>query len=342
MSVDPRAKVRVGGSDVVVTRLGLGTAPLGNLFQPVAEDDAIGTVVQALTAGLRLIDTAPLYGHGLAEQRVGTALAGFEGSSLTDLVVATKVGRLLRKGAPPDPSQMKDGRPIYVDTPEVNPVFDFSASGVRESIECSLERLGRDHLDIVHLHDPDEHFDQAVGEAYPALAELREQGVVRAISVGMNQAELLVRFAETARFDCFLLAGRYTLLDASGARELLPLCAERGIGVLLGGVFNSGILADPSPGSRYDYGTTPLEVLERVQSMERVCQEHGVPLKAAALQFPFGHPAVTSVLVGARSIREIEENLALVQMPVPAALWDELRERGLLHALVPVPTGDIG
>jgi D-threo-aldose 1-dehydrogenase len=273
---------------------------------------------------------------------VGRALAELGPAAPEDLVVATKVGRVLRKDAPPDPTQMKDGRPIYVDTPDENPVFDFSAAGVRESVESSLERLGRDHLDIVHLHDPDDHFDQALGEAYPALVELRDAGVIRAISVGMNQAEMLVRFAEAARFDCFLLAGRYTLLDSSGAAELLPLCAERQIGVLIGGVFNSGILADPSPGSRYDYGAAPAEVLERAQAIAGVCERHGVSLKAAALQFPFGHPAVTSVLIGARSRQELEENLALVEAPIPAALWDELCERSLLDPSVPVPAGEAG
>lgn len=342
MGMEPRARVRLGRSEVQVTRLGLGTAPLGNLFEPVDDREAVGTVTMALGSGLRLVDTAPLYGHGLAERRVGAALARLGEAVPADLVVATKVGRLLRKDAPPDPTQVKDGRPIYVDTPDVNPVFDFSAAGVRESVESSLERLGRDHLDIVHLHDPDDHFDQALDEAYPALVELRDKGVVRAISVGMNQAELLVRFAEAARFDCFLLAGRYTLLDQSGARELLPLCVEQGIGVLVGGVFNSGILADPSPGSRFDYGTAPAEVLERARAMAEVCRRHGVSLKAAALQFPFGHPAVTSVLIGARARSELEENLALVQVPIPAALWEELRERGLLDRSVPVPAGNDG
>jgi D-threo-aldose 1-dehydrogenase len=340
MGIDPTQRVQVGRSTVVVTRLGLGTAPLGNLFEPVDEAEAVQTVSRALGAGLRLVDTAPLYGHGLAERRVGRALAELGAACPADLVVATKVGRLLRRDAPPDPTQMKDGRLIYVDTPDVNPVFDFSAAGVRESVESSLERLGRDHLDVVHLHDPDDHFDQALGEAYPALVELREKGVVRAISVGMNQAEMLVRFAEAARFDCFLLAGRYTLLDTSGGVELLPLCADQGIGVLIGGVFNSGILADPRPGSRFDYAVAPREVLERAQAMAEVCERHGVSLKAAALQFPFGHPAVTSVLIGARSTKELEENLAVVQEPIPAALWEELRERELLADWVPCPAGD--
>lgn len=342
MSVDPTATVRLGRGEVECTRMGLGTAPLGNLFELVSEEEALETVVCAVRSGLRLVDTAPLYGHGIAERRVGRALGRLGVECPADLVLATKVGRLLREGAPPDPTQWQDGNPIYAKTLDaetlaVNPVFDFSADGVRRSLEESLERAGRERFDIVHLHDPDDHFDQALHEALPALEELRTQGRIRAVSVGMNQAEMLVRFAEQAALDCVLLAGRYSLLDTSGSRELLPLCAERGIGVLIGGVFNSGILADPSPESHFDYRRARADVLARAEAMAEVCLRHDVALKAAAIQFPFANGAVTSVLVGARTRDELEECLRLARTPLPAALWDELQECGLLDASVPVP-----
>jgi D-threo-aldose 1-dehydrogenase len=225
---------------------------------------------------------------------------------------------------------------MFKGTPPVQPVFDFSYEGTLRSLEESLVRLGLDRVDVVLIHDPDDHFEQALAGAYRALERLRGERVVGAIGVGMNQAELLCRFAHEGDFDCFLLAGRYTLLDTLALRELLPLCEERGIAVLAGGVFNSGILADPAAGT-YDYAPAPLGVVERARRIAAVCARWDVPLQAAAVQFPLGHPAVASVLVGCRSQAELEEDARLFETAIPAGLWEELRAEGLLPEEAPVP-----
>src|SRR5205823_3176935 len=284
---------QLGTTPLEVTRLGLGTAPLGGLFEEVADDEAHRVVEAAWKAGIRFFDTAPLYGHGLAELRLGAVLSS---KPRDEFVLATKVGRLMRAGAPPEPGQ------AYKGVPPVNPVYDFSYDGVMRSVEESLARLGLDRVDVLHIHDPDEHYEQALNGAYRALDRLRAEGTIGAVGAGMNQAEMLVRFAREAEFDCFLVAGRYTLLDQSALAELLPLCLERGIAVILGGVYNSGILADPRPGATYDYSVAPPELLERARRIAAVCERNNVPLKAAALQFPLAHPSVTSLLLGARSI----------------------------------------
>jgi D-threo-aldose 1-dehydrogenase len=203
-------------------------------------------------------------------------------------------------------------------------VFDFSYDGVMRSVEESLTRLGMDRIDVLLIHDPDNYFDQAMTGAYRALDRLRSEGTITAVGAGMNQAEMLTRFAREADFDVFLLAGRYTLLDQSGARELLPLCLERGIAVVAGGVFNSGILADPRPGAHYNYRVAPPELIERAHQIAAICERHGVELKAAAIQFPLRHPAVTSVLTGCRSVSELNENLSIFQSPIPDELWAEV------------------
>jgi len=326
--MDPTERVPLGGTGLSVTRLGLGTAPLGGLFREVPEDQAVGVVERAWAAGLRFFDTAPLYGSGLSEQRVGSGL----GHRPRDhFVLATKVGRLLRPDAPPEPGQQ------YKGTPPVNPVFDFSAAGAERSLAESLERLGMHRVDVVHIHDPDDHHDEALGGAYKALAGLRRNGKISAIGAGMNQTEMLARFAREADFDCFLLAGRYTLLDQSGLKELLPLCAERGIAVICGGVFNSGILADPGLGGHYNYLPAPPEVVARARRLQAVCERHGVPLPAAAIQFPLGHPAVASVVVGARSAAELDEDVDMFRWPIPAVLWADLRREGLVASEAPTP-----
>lgn len=325
---------RIGSTGVHVTRLGLGTAPLGNLFQEVPEGEARAIVESAYGARVRLFDTAPLYGYGLAERRTGAVLSQRPRDSF---VLASKVGRLLREGLPPDPSQFHEGVPFYKGTPAVSPVFDFSYDGVMSSVEESLQRLALDRIDILHIHDPDQHYDAALAGAYRALDELRSQRVIGAVGAGMNQAAMLARFAREADFDCFLLAGRYTLLDQTAFSDLLPLCAEKGISIIIGGVYNSGLLADPSAGATFDYVPAPDELLVRARRLDEVCRRHGVPLKAAALRFPFGHPAVASVLVGCRSRAELEENLQLFEAEVPSALWQELKQEGLLVEGVPVP-----
>ncbi len=272
-------------------------------------------VEAAWQAGIRFFDTAPLYGHGLAEQRLGAVLRG---KPRDEFVLATKVGRLLREDAPPEPGQ------AYKGVPPVNPVYDFSYDGVMRSVEESLARLGLDRVDVLHIHDPDEHFEEALAGAYRALDRLRAEGTIKAVGAGMNQAEMLVRFARDADFDCFLLAGRYTLLDRTGGAELLPLCVEKSIAIIAGGVFNSGILANPIPGATFNYQEAPPDLVHRALRMQELCARHGVELKAAAIQFPLRHPAVASVLTGCRSVREVEENVGMFQAPVPSALWDEL------------------
>ena len=326
--MDPTELVPLGRTGLQVTRLGLGTAPLGGLYTEVAEGQAVAAVEAAWAAGLRFYDTAPLYGNGLAEQRLGLALRR---RPRTDYVLATKVGRLLRADAPPEPGQAFKG------APPVNPRFDFSAMGARQSLAESMERLGLERVDILHIHDPDDHHDEALAGAFRALAELRSRGKIRGIGAGMNQAAMLARFAREADFDCFLLAGRYTLLDQSGLADLLPLCAERGIAVICGGVFNSGILADPLADPRYNYAPAPPQVVERALQLQAVCERHGVPLAAAAIQFPLGHPAVASVVVGARSAAELDQDLRMFRWSIPSALWAELRRQSLIAAEAPVP-----
>jgi D-threo-aldose 1-dehydrogenase len=308
-------RVKLGRTELTVTKLGLGSAPLGGLYEPVADDEARRVIEAAWDAGVRFFDTAPLYGHGLAERRLGEVLRT---KPREEFVLATKVGRLLRADAPREPSES------YRGVPAVNPVFDFSYDGVMRSLDESLERIGLDRVDILHIHDPDEHYDEALSGAYRALDRLRSEGTIRAVGAGMNQAEMLVRFARDGDFDCFLLAGRYTLLDRDGSRALLPLCANRGIGVIAGGVYNSGILADPRPGGKFNYREAPGEVVERAQRLAATCERHGVELKAAAIQFPLRHHAVASVLTGCRSVTELEENVRLFEAPVPEVLWREL------------------
>ena len=281
----------------------------------MADDEAHRVVEAAWQAGIRFFDTAPLYGHGLAEQRMGAVLRA---KPREEFVLATKVGRLLRADAPPEPGQ------AYKGVPPVNPTYDFSYDGVMRSVEESLARLGLDRVDVLHIHDPDEHFEDALAGAYRALDRLRAEGTIRAVGAGMNQAEMLVRFAREADFDCFLLAGRYTLLDRTGAAELLPLCVEKSIAIIAGGVFNSGILANPRPGTTFNYQPAPPELVDRALRMQEICARHGVELKAAAIQFPLRHPAVASVLTGCRSVREVEENVRMFQAPIPSSLWDEL------------------
>jgi D-threo-aldose 1-dehydrogenase len=326
--LNPRERVALGRTPLTVTRFGLGTAPLAGLFEAVTEANALQVIEHAWDAGLRFYDTAPLYGHGLAEQRVGRVLRERPRDEFT---LATKVGRLLRAGAPPERGQ------AFRDTPPVNPVFDFTYDGVMRSFEESLERLGLDRVDVLHIHDPDDHYDRALHGAYRALDQLRTEGVIKAVGAGMNQAEMLARFAREADFDCFLLAGRYSLLDQVALKELLPLCVERGIAIIAGGVYNSGILADPKPGARYNYQTAPAELVERAQRIGEVCTRHGVPLKAAAVQFPIGHPAVTCVVVGCRSAAQLDESIQMFETEIPPDLWEDLKRERLLAEDAPTP-----
>jgi D-threo-aldose 1-dehydrogenase len=310
----------------------MGTSALGELFEPVAEEAAEATVRRALALGINFLDTAPLYGHGKAESRTGRALAGVSRESF---VLATKAGRLLV----PEAAE-KVNSVWFVNLPPFRPVFDFSYDGAMRSFESSLKRLGLDRIDVVHIHDPEEEgsFEQAMEGAYRALEKLRATGTIGAISVGVGDARLLVRFAHAGNFDCFLLAGRYTLLDQSALDDLLPVCLEKQIAIILGGPYNSGILATGArPGAKYNYQDATADVLQRVATIEAICSRHGVPLAAAALQFPMHHPAVRSVIPGARSAREVEENFRMASWPIPSALWAELKHERLLPEQAPLP-----
>jgi D-threo-aldose 1-dehydrogenase len=329
--MDPTSRARLGGTDIEVTRLGLGLAPIGGLFTPVGDGQAIATIDRAWEQGVRLFDTAPLYGCGLSERRTGAALARRPRS---EFVLSTKVGRLLAN----EPVGTPATQDFWPEVPEsVVPYFDFGYDAVVRSLTESLDRLGVSRVDIAHLHDPDDHWQQASTEGLRALEQLRADGLVGAISAGMNQSTMLTRFVTERTLDCVLVAGRYTLLDCSAAADLLPACLARGVGVLVGGVYNSGLLADPRPGATYDYAPAKPELVARARAIAAICHRYGVPPHAAAIQFPFGHPAVTSVVVGARSPAEVDAAVAGLRQELPAALWTSLKDEGLLPQEVPVP-----
>ncbi|MGH9405031.1 MAG: aldo/keto reductase [Terriglobia bacterium] len=331
--MNPLERVRIGATSVEVTRLGMGTAPLGGLFEDVPRERGVAAIERALALGLNFFDTAPLYGHGKSEVFLGAALAGVDRKAF---VLATKVGRLLKPVAPAERDQHEFKNPLAF-----QPVFDFSYDGVMRSVEESLKRLSLERIDVLHIHDPDEHYDQAIRGAYPALAKLRSEGVVRAIGAGMNQAEMLARFAREGDFDCFLLAGRYTLIDHTGLGELLPLCVGKHISVIIGGPYNSGVLATGArPGAKFNYADAPPAILQTVRRVSEICSRHDVPMKAAALQFPLAHPAVVSVIPGARSAEELDEDFRLLSHSIPAEFWEDLRKAGLIPENAPTPSGD--
>lgn len=303
-------------------RIGLGTVPLGGLYREVSEADAIAVIRMAYQRGIRLFDTAPIYGYGRSEALLGKALRGFDRDSYA---VITKVGRLLRKGAP------RQARALYQGIPDdIAPVFDFTEEGVRQSFEESLQRMGIDYVDAVLVHDPDNHFATAKQQALPALRRLKLEGRLGGIGVGMNQVEMLSEFVANDSVDLIIVAGRYTLLDQSADDKLLGLCQARGVRVVAGGVFNSGILANPSDDATYNYAPAGEEILAKARRIQTVCDRFGVPIPAAALQFPLLHPAVSRVLTGPRSTAELLENLAFVDFPIPTELWHSLANEGLV------------
>ena len=342
MGYDPFERVPLGRSGLTITRLGLGGASIGGLFAPVDDADAIATVRRAWDLGIRYFDVAPLYGYGTAERRFGTGLAERPRAAY---VLSTKVGRLVRDTDAIPPGADIDRQAIdgiedaaYTDTAGRRIVFDYSAAGIRRSIEESLERLGLERIDLAFIHDPDDHWEQAIGEAYPTLHRMRDEGLVGAIGVGMNRAEMLARFASEADVDALLVANRYTLLDQTALSELLPRCVERGIAVLIGGAMNSGVLADPRPGAKFDYAPAPPEVIARARALGAACERHQVPLRAAAMQFPLAHPAVAGLIAGVRTVAHLDEYPALLRRPIPPALWEDLRAEGLIHPDAPVPS----
>ena len=320
------------GNSLSVSELSLGCAQLGNLHREVSDTEARATVDSAWELGIRYFDTAPHYGLGLSERRLGAALAR---RPRVDYVLSTKVGRLLE---PVDrPAGLDDGGFAVAATHRR--VWDFSRDGIRRSLEESLRRLGLEQVDIVYLHDPDDHWDDVVQSGYPALAELRVEGVVGAIGAGMNQSRLLADLVCLADVDVVMLAGRYTLLEQEALDDLLPACETRGVSVVAAGIFNSGLLARqrPTEGARYDYGDAPRELVERARAIASVCERHGTTLPAAAIAFPLGHPAVASVCVGARSSQQIEHDADLYRETIAADLWSELKAERLLRDDAPTP-----
>ena len=323
--MNPLELRRIGTTDIEVTALGMGSAPMGSFSGTDGAANATAATRRGYELGVRFFDTAPLYGQGRAERFYGAALGDYDRDSYA---LSSKVGRVLNPNG--------SGADVISSAPPFDVVFDFSRDGVLRSVEESLQRLDLDRLDVVLIHDPDDHWEQAIGEAYPTLAELRSQGVIGAIGAGMNQWEMPARFAREGEFDCFLLAGRYTLLDHSGLDEFLPLCESKSISVILGGPYNSGVLAsDLGPDTTYFYQRTPPEVLEAAKRIKAVCDRRGVPLKAAALQFGLAHPAVAATIPGPRSPQEVEENLAMASFEIPADLWTELKAEGMIPANAP-------
>jgi len=321
----------LGRTGVRVPPIGLGCAPLGNFRRPMGEEQARAVVEAALEEGWSYLDTAPHYGVGLSEERLGRALAGRDRASY---VVSTKVGRRLRPLAPGEEPPDGEG---FTDTPPRARVWDLGRDGIRATVEASLERLGTDRVEILLLHDVENHVREVYETGFPALAELRAEGAVGAIGFGMNHSDVLARFVADLDVDVVLCAGRWTLLDHRAATDLLPVCERRGTSVVVGGVYNSGLLADPRPGAHYDYREAPAEVLERARRIQAVCGEFGVPLRAAALRFPFGHPAVASVVVGCATEAEVRDNARTFAREVPEELWHALVERGLLPEGLPLP-----
>ncbi|MEV0738577.1 aldo/keto reductase [Streptomyces sp. NPDC050549] len=322
----------LGSSGVEVGGLGLGAAPLGNLFTEVDDEQAYRAVDVAWQQGIRYFDTAPHYGIGLSERRLGAALRDRPRAEYT---ISTKVGRRLERVETVTGDDLADGFAVPATSRRV---WDFTADGIRRTLDASLERLGLDRVDIVYLHDPDDHAEQAFHEGYPALEKLRAEGVVGAIGAGMNQAGMLTCFIRDTDVDVVLCAGRYTLLDQSALTELLPSAVARGKSVVIGGAFNSGLLADPKPDATYNYAQAPAELLDRALRMKEAAERHGTTLRAAALAFCAAHPAVASVLVGARSEAEVRDCAEQFAAKVPGAFWQELRDTGLLSAEAPVPT----
>jgi D-threo-aldose 1-dehydrogenase len=311
--------------NVKLSPLGLGCAQLGNLYHAISDETAAATVNRAWAEGIRYFDTAPHYGLGLSERRLGAALASHPRD---EYVLSTKVGRVLEPHAAAPGERDDQG----FDVPATyRRRWDFSRDGILRSIEDSLARLGLDRIDIAYVHDPDEHFDEAVDGAFPALLELREQGVVRAIGAGMNQAPMLAEFVRRFDLDLVLMAGRYTLLNQPALDELLPLCLDRGVGVVAGGVFNGGILATAEPGEIYDYAAAPAELVDKACRIAEICARHGVELPQAALALPAAHPAVVSVVVGAHGPEQVALNVRRAATPVPAVLWTDLADAGLLR-----------
>jgi D-threo-aldose 1-dehydrogenase len=332
---------RLGNGGLTFTELGFGAAPLGNLYRAISEDDAQAVLEAAWAAGVRYFDTAPLYGLGLSETRINRFLRG---KPREEYVLSTKIGRLFRVST----ADKRDGFGKWFDVPARNEIYDYGYDAVMRSLEFSLERLGLDRVDVLYAHDLDvfNHKSQAALDAklaafmaggYRALLSLRDQGVILAFGAGVNEWQSCQWMAERGDFDLFLLAGRYTLLEQDALKSFLPLAVQRGIGIVIGGPYNSGVLATgPKPGAFYNYDPAPEWVLDRVRQIESICRSHGVAMVDAAFQFPLRHPAVVSVIPGGQGVSEMQANARAAGATIPAGLWADLKAQGLIHPDAPV------
>ncbi|WP_216589611.1 aldo/keto reductase [Streptomyces brasiliscabiei] len=327
---------KITTTSVELTELGFGASVIGNLYRVTPAHDATAAIDAAWDAGVRYFDTAPHYGLGLSEQRLGAALRDRPRDAYT---VSSKVGRLL----------VPNERPRGVDSEgfvvrdDLRRQWDFSRDGVLRSVEDTLTRMGLDRLDVVYLHDPDDHWRQAAEEAMPALAALRDQGVIGAIGAGMNQSAMPARFLRETPADVMMIAGRYTLLDQTALDDVLPTALELGKSVVAAGVFNSGLLSRerPAQDAKFDYQEAPQDLVSRAHAIADTCERHGTTLPAAAMAFPFSHPSIINVTLGMRNAEQVGRNVELHRRSVPDALWDDLRDQGLIRADVPTVTGGV-
>ena len=329
------------GASISLTEMGMGTAPLGNLYRPLSEKDAQDTLAAAWKAGIRYFDTAPFYGLGIAENRLNPF---FRTHKRSDYVVSTKVGRLLKVCEPSERAAI--GK--FFDTPSRKEVFDYTYDGIMRSLVTSLERLGLDHIDILYVHDVDvfthgsetvrdTHVKTLMSSGYKALQKLRDEKVIKAFGAGINEWQVCEILLAQGDFDVFLLAGRYTLLEQEALNSFLPLCEKRGIGIVLGGPYNSGILATGAkPGALYNYDPAPKAIMDRVRRIEAVCKAHKVKLPEAALRFPVKHPSVVSVIPGMVNPKQVALNVRTLGTKIPKAFWKDLKAQDLLHAGAPV------
>ena len=317
-------KVKLKRSDLEVTRLSLGTAPLGGLFKSVSDADGEALLNSALEIGINYFDTAPQYGHGVAEIRVGKVLQ----STKLPYVIETKVGRILQK------VENAELFPWFPDAPrDVMPIFDYSVDGIKRSFNESLERMGLDHLDIVLMHDAEEHIKEAIENAFPVLAEYRSQGLIKAVGIGINYVEPALEIMKNTDLDIALIAGRYTLLDQIAHNELFPYALAHNIDITMGGVLNSGVLANPVAGATYNYLPASDEIISRAARIGNFLKERNIPLISAALQFPLRHPAVTSVLTGPRNVKELLSNVDDFNRELPIDIWAELEDANLIERI---------
>jgi D-threo-aldose 1-dehydrogenase len=322
--------VKIPRIDRYISKLALGTAPLGGLFTAVSDEHGQATILAALDSGINFIDTAPLYGHGNAERMIGSALS----KTNKEYVISTKVGRVLKKFAPEEIAGKVEGLAPFIGVdPTIFPVFDFSRDGILRSIQESLERLNISSIDIALIHDADDRIDEAIKNSYPVLDELRSQGVIKGIGVGMNICSYATKAVKEMDLDVILIAGRYSLLDQSAQEVLFKECLKKQTGVMVGGVYNSGVLANPTPESTYNYVPVTPEILSKVKQIQALLLDFDISLTAAAIQFPLRHPAVTCVLTGSRSVTELNANIKDFDQTIPDAAWKALEDAGLINRI---------